>query len=212
MSDAGLFVADMDAKLGSLFPGTLQITQAVSTSIRARDLTTFAAIEIHGSFSYTSSGIASTSTVTAITIYDGSLNQQVFFSIVFDSPLQVGQLGSALDDPQGVALLLGGSSLSLLSVNNNPDVLVGRGGNDTIDGRDNDTLRGMDGNDTLRSLGANGVLNGGPGADVMSGGNGNHTYFVDNVGDVVNESGTSGSDNVHSFISYTLGPTIENLV
>ena len=67
------------------------------------------------------------------------------------------------------------------------------------------SLSGLAGNDTLIGLGGNDTLNGGAGADTMSGGLGNDTYVVDNVGDVVNETGGDGTDTVQSSISFSLG-------
>ncbi len=67
-----------------------------------------------------------------------------------------------------------------------------------------DTLNGGEGDDTLL---------GGAGADIMNGGAGNDTYYVDNVGDVVNEAEFGGSDGVTTTLaSYTLGDYIEHLV
>jgi trimeric autotransporter adhesin len=61
------------------------------------------------------------------------------------------------------------------------DTLTGGAGNDSINGgADNDTIAGNVGNDTL---------DGGAGIDTLSGGTGNDTYFVDNAGDVIDESG-----------------------
>jgi len=53
------------------------------------------------------------------------------------------------------------------------------------------------------------TLNGGLGADIMMGGLGNDTYIVDNIADVVEDSG--GVDIVKTKIDYTLGTNIENL-
>ncbi|MDX9670946.1 MULTISPECIES: matrixin family metalloprotease [unclassified Pseudomonas] len=68
-------------------------------------------------------------------------------------------------------------------------------------------------NDTLTGNALNNVLNGIEGADTMDGGAGNDTYYVDNIGDVVIERGTSASeiDLVNAAISYTLGANVENL-
>ena len=66
----------------------------------------------------------------------------------------------------------------------------------------NNTLIGGDGNDTF---------NGGAGADTMTGGLGNDIYIVDNVGDVVTENASEGTDAVQSNITYTLGAELENL-
>ncbi|MGY2442050.1 M10 family metallopeptidase C-terminal domain-containing protein, partial [Pseudomonas sp. SDO52101_S400] len=55
------------------------------------------------------------------------------------------------------------------------------------------------------------VLDGGAGADIMNGGAGNDSYYVDNIGDVVIETGTSASeiDAVNASIDYTLGANVE---
>jgi Ca2+-binding RTX toxin-like protein len=52
-------------------------------------------------------------------------------------------------------------------------------------------------------------LDGGAGADTMAGGSGNDTYVVDDVGDVVNDTG--GTDTVESSVTYTLASGVENL-
>ncbi|MBD0413245.1 calcium-binding protein [Oryzicola mucosus] len=48
------------------------------------------------------------------------------------------------------------------------------------------------------------IINGMLGADFMSGGDGNDTYYVDNVGDVVAEYGYNDHDVVNSTVSYSL--------
>jgi len=58
----------------------------------------------------------------------------------------------------------------------------------------------------------NNQLNGASGADEMRGGAGDDTYFVDNVGDVVIEAASNGTDTVNSSVSFTLGASVENLV
>jgi Ca2+-binding RTX toxin-like protein len=84
------------------------------------------------------------------------------------------------------------------------NVLTGMGGQDF--------LYGGAGNDTL--IGGAGIdrLDGGGGADAMDGAGGNDFYTVDNVGDVISDSG-GDSDWVNSYLaSYTLAETLENLM
>ena len=98
------------------------------------------------------------------------------------------------------------------------DTLLGGFGNDSLyGGFGNDSLSGGDNNDTLYGLDGADTLNGGLGVDSLDGGLGADIYLVDNVGDIVNDSGwtTSGEiDEVRSDVSYTLtdGNRIENLV
>ncbi|MGF6112094.1 M10 family metallopeptidase C-terminal domain-containing protein [Pseudomonas frederiksbergensis] len=72
-------------------------------------------------------------------------------------------------------------------------------------------LTGNNLNNTLTGNASNNVLNGMAGADTMEGGAGNDSYYVDNVGDVVIEVGTSASeiDAVNASINYTLGDNVE---
>ncbi len=90
---------------------------------------------------------------------------------------------------------------------------VGTKGNDSIIGTwFNDKLFGGDGKDTLKGLAGNDYLDGGKGADIMIGGIGNDTYVVDDECDVVSECLWQGNDTVISYIDYTLGNHVENLV
>ncbi|TIM14916.1 MAG: hypothetical protein E5Y74_32625, partial [Mesorhizobium sp.] len=95
-------------------------------------------------------------------------------------------------------------------------VINGTSGADTLNGTANaDTINGLGGDDILNGLGGADILNGGAGndtmdggagADTMRGGGGNDIYFVDNVGDTVDESaaGSGGTDTVQSTISFSL--------
>ncbi|WP_372019173.1 beta strand repeat-containing protein [Tistrella mobilis] len=81
-------------------------------------------------------------------------------------------------------------------------------------GNGNDAANRLTGNDAgniLRGFDGNDYLDGGAGADRMEGGEGDDTYVVDDVRDVVIETG-SGSDTVRSSIDYVLGARLENLV
>ncbi|WRH67209.1 MAG: Ig-like domain-containing protein [Planktothrix sp. GU0601_MAG3] len=57
----------------------------------------------------------------------------------------------------------------------------------------------------------NNILNGSTGADQLKGGTGNDTYVVDNLGDVVTELASAGTDLVQSSVTYTLPVEVENL-
>ena len=66
-------------------------------------------------------------------------------------------------------------------------------------------------NAIIGNAGAN-IIDGGAGIDTMTGGNGNDTYYIDNVGDVVVETASAGTDTVCASITYTLGSNVENLI
>jgi Ca2+-binding RTX toxin-like protein len=67
-------------------------------------------------------------------------------------------------------------------------------------------------NNTLVGNALDNILDGGAGADLMQGGAGADTYYVDDVGDVVQESG-SGVDTVHTTLnSYVLPSNVEALI
>jgi trimeric autotransporter adhesin len=74
--------------------------------------------------------------------------------------------------------------------------------NDLYGNSGNNMLFGGDGNDTL---------DGQKGMDIMLGGDGDDYYFVDDAGDVIWELADHGKDTVRSYVSYELGPSLENL-
>ena len=75
----------------------------------------------------------------------------------------------------------------------------------TLVGTDGDNvLIGNDGQNIILGSGGSDTLDGGLGADTMDGGVGDDTYFVDDVGDIVQENRGGGNDTVKSYISYSL--------
>jgi Ca2+-binding RTX toxin-like protein len=72
-------------------------------------------------------------------------------------------------------------------------------------------LFGMDGADSLFGGLGNDLLDGGTAGDDMHGGAGNDIYFVDSLGDVVDEAAGQGTDLVFSSLNHTLGANLEKL-
>ncbi len=137
-----------------------------------------------------------------------------------------------LDGGAGADTLNGGSGDDLYLVGDaGDDVLEMPGdGLDTVFATIDHTLDAnvenltLNGSQGLRGTGnalANGItgsafndtLDGGAGADTLTGGNGADQYRVDNPGDVVVETGASGTDWIFSSVSFDLAttPGVENL-
>jgi Ca2+-binding RTX toxin-like protein len=86
-------------------------------------------------------------------------------------------------------------------------------GTAAIDGTGNglwNVMTGNSGANTLDGGVGNDILNGGFGADTLIGGVGHDTYHVDDIGDVVTDTG-GGNDHVHASIDYVLGTDLEYL-
>jgi Ca2+-binding RTX toxin-like protein len=108
-----------------------------------------------------------------------------------------------IDGEAGNDTIDGGGDQDVLNGGAGMDLLYGRDGADTLDGgQDGDNLIGWSGDDRL---------DGGTGADTMAGGRGDDVYYVDHVGDVVDESAGEGFDTVYSGISHKLASNVEDL-
>ncbi|WP_262297410.1 calcium-binding protein [Microvirga sesbaniae] len=91
------------------------------------------------------------------------------------------------------------------------DMTFTGGGNFAGTGNDlHNFIRGGAGNDTLAGGNGDDSLHGGAGADRMDGGAGNDTYWVDNTGDVIVDSGV-GFDRVLASADYTLAANLDYL-
>jgi trimeric autotransporter adhesin len=73
------------------------------------------------------------------------------------------------------------------------------------------TLNGTEKRDVIEGLAGNDTLDGKQGADTLIGGAGNDTYIVDNVGDVVVELASEGTDLIKASVNFELGENVENL-
>ena len=88
-------------------------------------------------------------------------------------------------------------------------------GTSDISGTGNELDNVLTGNSATNMLagdGGNDTLDGGAGADTMIGGLGGDMYLVDNAEDIVIEDPDEGIDTVQSGITYTLTPSVENLI
>ncbi|MBK1642302.1 hypothetical protein CKO12_10505 [Chromatium okenii] len=143
--------------------------------------------------------------------------------LVFTAPPS-GKVNFSFKVSDGVALSTSAATLTFNIEAALENLIIGTTGNDTLKSdvnvASNDLLSGLDGNDQLSSFAGNDTLDGGAGndilaggagADSMIGGAGNDIYFVDNIGDVVVETGAGGIDIVASSLpSYTLAANVEN--
>jgi Ca2+-binding RTX toxin-like protein len=128
----------------------------------------------------------------------GAGNDTYIVDNALDVVIETGTSASEIDTVQSSVSWTLGANLENL-------ILVGSANLAGVGNALGNTLIGNAGDNVLDGLG---------GADIMNGGAGNDTYLVDNVGDVVIETGTSASeiDTVMSWISYSLSANVENLL
>ena len=93
--------------------------------------------------------------------------------------------------------------------NNLANNLTGKGGNDLLYGYDGDDF--LDGGNGKTSDLTSGTDYNYAERNTLVGGKGDDNYIVRGSGDVVVENSNEGTDNVFSFIDYTLGANVENL-
>lgn len=136
-----------------------------------------------------------------------------------------------LDGGLGADTLIGGTGDDIYTVDNSRDVVieaVGEGQDTVIsklasytltnnveklalNGTGNSNGTGNALNNTIYGNDGNNVLDGGIGQDTLQGNAGNDTYIVDDIGDVITENISEGTDTVLAGVTYTLESFLENL-
>jgi Ca2+-binding RTX toxin-like protein len=117
----------------------------------------------------------------------------------------VASRATSLPAPSGAGLFSG--LVSLLATKQ------GTAGADRLTGGAGaDRLLGGAGQDRLTGNAGADYLDGGTDADLLIGGAGGDTYVIDHAGDLITETGLSGTDTVRASLDYTLGATLEDLV
>jgi Ca2+-binding RTX toxin-like protein len=145
-----------------------------------------------------------------------------------------GRSGDTLDGGLGADKMTGGAGSDVYFVDNADDVVTELPGDDEgmgdivrasinyilPDNVEHLVLTGVANKGTGNALnniiignfGVNNTLDGGGGADTLVGGFANDLFIVDNVGDVVDESVSFGSDTIESSVNYTLPMGVEVLI
>ena len=147
----------------------------------------------------------------------GGFGQDILYGEAGNDELQGGDGDDALYGGAGDDRLFGQAGNDILYGGEGNDLLVGfTGANDSQQRlnsgeTDDDWLYGGAGADTLLGGLGNDYLDGGAGADTMEGGQGDDTYIVNSVNDVILEFAGEGHDTVISSVNYILNAHIEDL-
>ncbi|HJV27988.1 MAG TPA: hypothetical protein VJ673_20070 [Aromatoleum sp.] len=163
-------------------------------------------------------------------VLNGGDGNDLLFGEAGSDSLNGGMGNDYLDGGTGADTMAGGSGNDIYVIDNIADIVteLANEGTDTVQSSISYTLGNnlenlvLTGTGNLSGTGNalanelygnddNNTLNGLAGADTMVGGDGDDTYVVDNVGDVVIENTGEGTDTVQSSVSYTLGANVENL-
>ena len=145
----------------------------------------------------------------------GGLGDDQLFGGLGVDEIQAGVGNDALYGEGGNDRLFGGAGNDTIYGGAGDDLVVGGvASNETalVAGTaDSNFLYGGDGNDTILGGIGNDYIDGGAGADNMQGGQGDDTYIVNSVNDVILEFANQGYDTVVSSSNYILNSNIEEL-
>jgi Ca2+-binding RTX toxin-like protein len=183
-------------------------------------------------FAGTGAALANTNDVSGtmsgtLVFAPGETQKTLTLNVIADSIFEVNETLALMISNASSKIIIGSAVATTVLVNDDlapsyihgtalADTLVGTAYTDIMYGQgSNDKLSGAAGEDTLYGGAGDDIIDGGKGGDWMIGGTGNDTYVVDNLLDIVDETGGDGIDLVKSSISFSLSAVpgdVENLL
>ncbi|MBB3238048.1 M10 family metallopeptidase C-terminal domain-containing protein [Phyllobacterium endophyticum] len=154
-------------------------------------------------------------TNTGLDIYDFAKNPAPIMSLWDAGGIDTLDV-SGFSTKQAIDLREGHFS-NIGTLKNNVTIAYGAVIENAIGGSGDNVITGNAVHNVLRGGAGNDLIDGAGGADLMVGGNGDDSYAVDNAGDIVDETGTSGTDVINSSVTVDLTDTnhvkgsVENL-
>jgi Ca2+-binding RTX toxin-like protein len=201
------FVDDSnDVITENLAEGTDSVSSSVSYTLSAY----IESLTLTGSGNINATGNADVNTLTGNTgdnILDGGAGADTMIGGTGNDTYIVENVGDVVSEGAGAGtdVVQSSISFSIAALANFENI--------TLTGSSNINATGNTGVNILTGNSGNNTLDGGTGADTLIGGTGDDTYVVDDVGDIVSEAASAGTqDTVRSSITYTLGANLENLV
>ncbi len=195
-----------DVIIENLAEGTDSVSSSVSYTLSAY----IESLTLTGSSNINATGNADVNTLTGNSgdnILDGGDGADTMIGGAGNDTYVVENVGDVVSEGAGAGTDLVQSSISysIAALANVENI--------TLTGSSNINATGNTGVNTLTGNSGNNTLDGGTGADTLIGGTGDDTYIVDDVGDVVSEAASAGTqDTVRASITYVLGTNLENLV